>query len=201
MLKLILLLASFFLGAVPFGYIAAKRVKNIDIRKFGSGNIGATNVFRVVGKKWGIFVFILDFLKGFVFPFFAFILLNRKVEPYFFIFLGIFAVLGHNWTPFLKFKGGKGVATSLGALFALSFPFSCLRLILLFTLLAWLAVFFLFRMVSLASLFAGFIFLILALFLASSVEIIVLAVILFLLILVRHIKNIKRVIKREENRI
>ncbi len=199
MLKLILLLASFFLGAIPFGYIAARKIKNIDIRNYGSGNIGATNVFRVVGKEWGFVVFSLDFLKGFIIPFLAFFW--GEFEPYFFIILGFLAILGHNWTPFLRFKGGKGVATSLGVLFALSLPFPELRLITLFALVTWLVVFLLSRIVSLASLTAGFIFFILSLFLAETFAIKILAALLFLFILIGHKKNIKRVFKKEEYRV
>lgn len=202
MLKLILLLISFFLGAIPFGYLVAQKIKKIDIRNYGSGNIGATNVFRIVGKKWGIFVFILDLLKGFAVPFFAFIFFPDRFELYFFIFLSLTAVLGHNWTPFLRFKGGKGVATSLGAILALYFPFfQDLRLVLPLTLLAWLAVFLFLRLVSAASIAAGAVFLISSLFFSESLEIKVLAVILFLLILLRHKENISRLAKGRESKV
>lgn len=200
MAELILLLISFFLGAVPFGYLVAKKKKNIDIRNYGSGNIGATNVFRVVGKSWGILVFSLDFLKGFLVPFSVFVLYGLEVEAYFFIVLGAAAVLGHNWTPFLKFKGGKGVATSLGVLTALSFPFLVLGWILPLTLLVWLAVFKFSKMVSLASLLAGFVFFLLVFFSAELVELKIFAFLLFLFILFRHKKNIKMIFKGKENR-
>ncbi len=199
MLKLILIIFSFLLGSIPFGYLVAQKKKNIDIRNYGSGNIGATNVARVVGKRWGYLVFVLDFLKGFLVPFFAFF--SGKFEPYLIILFGVGAVLGHNWTPFLNFRGGKGVATSLGALFALALPFSSLRLIIPFTLMAWLVVFFVSRIVSLASLLAGFIFFLLALFLAETIEVKILSGVLFIFILVRHWKNIKRIFKRQENKV
>ncbi len=198
--KLILILVSFFLGAIPFGYIAAKYIKGIDIRVYGSGNIGATNVFRVLGPKWGILVFTFDFLKGFTVPFLTFNFLGKEVWPWLFVLTGLAAILGHTYTPFLKFKGGKGVATSLGVFVALAFPFTGLWWILLSVLLSWLVVFFLSRMVSLASLFAGFVFLLLSLFFAQQFQVKLLAGMLFFIILISHRKNIKRIIKGKENK-
>lgn len=198
MLKLILPIISFIFGAIPFGYIITKIVKGIDIRQFGSGNVGATNVFRVTGKSWGVLVFILDFAKGFIVPYLAYSI--GKFEPYFFIILGILSILGHNWTPFLKFKGGKGVATSLGVLFALSFYFVSFKLILPLSLGVWLIVFLLSRLVSLASILASLSFLILSLSLSQFGEVKILAVLLFFLILIRHKNNIKRILKGIENR-
>jgi glycerol-3-phosphate acyltransferase PlsY len=115
-------LASYLLGAVPNGYLVA-RARGVDIRTVGSRNIGATNVFRCVGKGWGILTFILDVLKGFV-PafFFPLILTNAGVAPEGSLealpglaFM-ILAIVGHNWPVYLGFKGGKGVATSAGGL-------------------------------------------------------------------------------------
>ncbi|MCF7872762.1 MAG: glycerol-3-phosphate 1-O-acyltransferase PlsY [Candidatus Omnitrophica bacterium] len=198
MLKLILPIISFIFGAIPFGYIITKIVKGVDIRQFGSGNVGATNVFRVAGKSWGVLVFILDFAKGFIVPYLAYSI--GEFEPYFFIILGILSILGHNWTPFLKFRGGKGVATSLGVLFALSFYFGSFKLILPLSLGIWLIVFLLSRLVSLASILASLAFLILSLNLSQFIEVKILAVLLFFLILVRHKNNIKRILKGVENR-
>ena len=101
---------SYFLGSIPFGLVFS-RIKGKDPRKYGSGNIGATNVARVLGKKWGILTLICDLLKG-LFP-----ILVAKFSgiPVFFIALtGLFAVCGHCFSLFLGFKGGKGVATALG---------------------------------------------------------------------------------------
>lgn len=198
MLKLILPIVSFLLGAIPFGYLVSRFVKGIDIRKHGSGNVGATNVFRVVGKSWGILVFALDFLKGFIVLFLTY--QSGGFGPYFLILIGILAILGHNWTPFLRFKGGKGVATSLGVLFALSFSFSSLKIILLAALLVWIIVFLLSRIVSAASLLASFVFLILSLFLSEMIQVKILAVLLFLFIVIRHKSNIERILKGKENK-
>ncbi|MCF7874286.1 MAG: glycerol-3-phosphate 1-O-acyltransferase PlsY [Candidatus Omnitrophica bacterium] len=198
MLKSILLLASFFLGSIPFGYIAARKIKHIDIRSYGSGNIGATNVFRVVGKKWGIFVFFFDFLKGFIVPFLVYFF--GHFESYFLIILGAAAIAGHNWPPFLKFKGGKGVATSLGVLAALCFSFVSLKIILLISLITWLIIFLLTRIVSLASILASFSFVIFSFILSQATELKVLGVLLFLFIVIRHKKNIKMILKGKENK-
>ncbi len=198
MLKLILPIASFLLGAIPFGYLVSYFVKGVDIRKYGSGNVGATNVFRVVGEGWGILVFVLDFLKGFIVLFLTYQL--GSFGLYFLILIGVLAILGHNWTPFLQFKGGKGVATSLGVLFALSFSFSSLKMIIPAALLVWIIAFLLLRIVSAASLLASFSFLILSLLLAEIIQVKILAVLLFLFIVIRHKSNLRRILKGKENK-
>ncbi|TGK43577.1 glycerol-3-phosphate 1-O-acyltransferase PlsY [Leptospira andrefontaineae] len=104
--------ASFLLGAIPFGFLAAK-FKGIDIRQKGSGNIGATNVTRMLGWKIGLPVLLLDIAKGAVFPFTIGMIYGESQELLS-LFCGVAAVLGHMFSPFLKFKGGKGVATSFG---------------------------------------------------------------------------------------
>jgi glycerol-3-phosphate acyltransferase PlsY len=116
-------LGSYLLGSIPFGYLAG-RLAGIDIRTVGSGNIGATNVVRVLGRRSGYVVFILDFLKGAAAVRLS-IAVATRVRPEWASpeILGIIAaacsVIGHSFPPWLKFKGGKGVATSAGALFAL----------------------------------------------------------------------------------
>ena len=117
-------MAAYLLGSIPFGFLIAK-TQGKDIRTLGSGNIGATNVFRSVSKPLGILTFALDLLKGFcgvrLIPFLAASLTHTSYEgmalP---VFCGALAVIGHNWTCFLGFKGGKGVATSAGLLLGLS---------------------------------------------------------------------------------
>src|SRR4029077_6426884 len=115
------LVASYLLGSIPFGYLAG-RIAGIDIRQAGSGNIGATNVVRVLGKRYGYPVFILDFLKGFGAVEIA-IAFARAARPewgspeVYGILAAFGSVVGHSFPPWLKFRGGKGVATSAGALF------------------------------------------------------------------------------------
>ena len=118
------LIGSYLLGSIPFGYLAG-RLEGIDLRKFGSGNIGATNAVRVLGKKYGYPVFALDFLKGFGAVRISMVIAlgpppNWNSPEIFGIAAAISCVIGHSYPPWLKFKGGKGVATSAGALFALA---------------------------------------------------------------------------------
>ena len=183
---------------MPFGLIVAYLVKGIDIRKFGSGNIGATNVVRVVGKKWGILVFVLDFLKGFFPPFAA----KFFIQPdnYAYISSAILPVFGHMFPVFLKFKGGKGVATSIGALCGLSIIFPKLWFVLLISLGIWLIVFFVFRYVSLASLLLGLSFFIFSIIFSLPREVIGFSLILFIFITMRHTKNIKNLFTKKEHR-
>jgi len=146
-------LLAFLIGGIPFGFIAGK-LNGIDVRNQGSGNIGATNVFRVVGKGWGIFVFILDFIKAFLplylYRYYFAGIENLPVEVDLFLLVsGVLAVVGHNYSPYLGFKGGKGMATSAGFLAGL-IPWS-----LLVCFSAWLIVFLTTRYVSLASIAAG----------------------------------------------
>ncbi len=117
MLSLVIL-AAYLLGSIPNGLILA-RLKGIDLQKVGSGNIGATNVFRCVGKGWGVFAFILDAVKGFV-PAFCFPLLVSGAPNGLGLACGVAAVAGHNWPVWLKFKGGKGVSTSAGMLLGIA---------------------------------------------------------------------------------
>ena len=106
--------AAFFIGAIPFAFLTGK-MRGIDIRRHGSGNIGATNVWRCVGKGWGVFAFICDFLKGCL-PVLYAKTLGIDHLP---MVVGAAAVAGHIFTPFMRFKGGKGVATGFGMLVAL----------------------------------------------------------------------------------
>jgi glycerol-3-phosphate acyltransferase PlsY len=139
-------LGAFFLGSIPTGYVVA-RAKGVDIRKHGSGNIGATNVFRTLGKPLGILVFFIDALKGFG----AVWLADRFGETcaWTAIAAAIAVIAGHNYTPWLGFKGGKGIATSAGVLLALM-PWAVLAIAVV-----WIVVFKLSRYVSLASICAA----------------------------------------------
>ena len=124
-------LGAYLLGSIPFGFLVAK-AKGIDIRKVGSGNIGATNAMRVLGKPAGISVLLLDAAKGVVACFltaeiyiyyfnqFHGWLPSEEIVRHFMLVAGIFAVLGHNYTCWLKFKGGKGIATTAGVFLALA---------------------------------------------------------------------------------
>ena len=142
----IIALGAFLLGSIPTGYLVA-RAKGIDIRQHGSGNIGATNVFRTLGKPVGILVFVIDALKGFAAVWLASRFGGGSDWPV--IIAAVGAIAGHNYTPWLGFKGGKGIATSAGVLIALM-PWAVLAIALV-----WFAVFFATRYVSLASISAA----------------------------------------------
>jgi acyl phosphate:glycerol-3-phosphate acyltransferase len=147
------LIGSYLLGSVPFGYLVGRLV-GVDIRRAGSGNIGATNVVRVLGKRYGYPVFACDVLKGFGTVTIAMLMALGRWPAWnspeiFGILAAISSVLGHLYPPWLKFKGGKGVATSAGALLALT-PVAALIGIAI-----WIIVFCLTRYVSLASITAA----------------------------------------------
>lgn len=151
------LLASYLLGAVPFGLVLARLVAGVDLRKVGSGNIGATNAMRVLGKPLGLLAFFLDFAKGIV-PVLWF---APHVGPPFAdagtpllpaVLAGTAAVIGHCYPVYLGFKGGKGVATACGAVVAIEWP------VFVAAGLVWLVLAFTLRYVSLASLAMGITF-------------------------------------------
>ncbi len=148
----LLTLLAYLLGSVPFGLLIAK-TRGKDIRTLGSGNIGATNVLRCLGKPLGITCFVLDVLKGCVpaalFPILGKTLCPDAVGPGIGILFGAAAILGHNFPVFLKFKGGKGVATSAGVLLGVA------PLAVGIGLLTWLIVFFVSGYVSLGSIIAA----------------------------------------------
>jgi glycerol-3-phosphate acyltransferase PlsY len=197
MQKLLPLILSYILGSIPFGLVLTYLVKKIDIRNFGSGNIGATNVWRVAGPVLGILVFVLDFLKGFISPILVKLFLSYPPN-YIFVLAALLSVSGHTWPIFLKFKGGKGVATSLGAITGLSIIFINLRILLILSIFVWILVFSIFRYVSLASISSGFVFFVFSLILSLPVEIKILSFFLFVIILIRHKKNIINLIKGKE---
>lgn len=193
------LLLSYFLGSIPFGFLITYLVKKVDIRKVGSGNIGATNVRRILGKKWGILVFSLDFFKGF-FSLFLVGAFVPKPANSLFILAAVCAVCGHNWPVFLKFKGGKGVATSLGAIGALSLIFPRVWIVFVLSVGIWMGVFFISRYVSLASLFSGLAFFIFSLAFSLPGELKILSFVLFAFMVMRHRQNIKDLFARKEHR-
>jgi glycerol-3-phosphate acyltransferase PlsY len=139
-------LAAYLLGSIPFGFLVAK-AKGVDIRSVGSGNIGATNAMRVLGKPAGIFVLLMDALKGFGAVWLCQVWLCYSIPPQlagaqqagfetYAIIAGIFAVLGHNYTCWLKFRGGKGIATTAGVYLALA-PWAVLVALVVFILAIW----------------------------------------------------------------
>ena len=150
---LIITATSYLAGSIPFGYLAGK-LAGIDIRKHGSGNIGATNVLRVLGKKWGAAVFFADAFKGFFAVRLALFIVSRDPETsayseFYAILAAAVCVAGHSFPAWLRFKGGKGVATSAGALFGVV-PVAAFSIFVV-----WMIVFETTRYVSLASVVAA----------------------------------------------
>lgn len=204
--NILYIVAAYLIGSVPFGYIAG-RLNGIDLREHGSRNIGATNAVRVLGKGWGIPVFVMDFVKGFAPLLYMKYHLGGDLTAFtpeqMGWFLGVmFAlILGHTFTCFLKFKGGKGVATTGGCLFALS-PWVGLS-----ALLFWIGSMILTRYVSFSSIMAG-----VGMIAAAAVELTVvdgscsvadgmvlgLLAIILILVTVKHRANIVRIMNGTE---
>ena len=189
-------IGAYVLGSIPFGQIISKKVASIDITTRGSGNIGATNVARELGMKWGIVTLLLDMLKGLV-P--VAVSMKHGAEGGSFSFIGpsvvgLCALVGHQFSCFRRFNGGKGVATALGVYLALS-PLSTVLALILFVLIVakW-------SFVSLASMVAALsIPILLFTFGMSGISIIVSAI-MALLICLKHHENIGRLIKGEERK-
>jgi glycerol-3-phosphate acyltransferase PlsY len=196
--------AAFLCGSVPFGYWAGK-LKGLDIRQHGSGNIGATNVIRVCGKGIGIPVFILDMIKGLVpvlLP--SWMLAGTEVTGSLLsamgVVCGLAAILGHMFTPWLSFKGGKGVATAAGVLLGIA------PIAMLVALGAWLLFFFTSRYVSLASMAAAIaVPLTMAVQMATAKSwdgvLLGFGILLAILVVVRHRTNIQRLMAGTESRV
>ena len=187
----ILALISYLFGAIPFGLLVA-RLHGVDIRSKGSGNIGATNVFRVIGKGWGIFTFVLDALKGFI-PAFVFPLLGNLSGEWG-VLLGMAAIMGHTFPIYLKFKGGKGVATSSGMLLGVA------PLAVGIGFLCWVACLAISRYVSLSSILAALVVAVVVWIQGDKGLIVNIAItILSLLVVWLHRANVKRLLNGTEN--
>jgi glycerol-3-phosphate acyltransferase PlsY len=185
--------AAYLLGAVPFGLLIA-RSRGIDIRQVGSRNIGATNVMRSVGKPWGILTFMLDALKGLL-PTVLFPCWSGSPAGWLGIACALAAILGHNFPVYLKFKGGKGVATSAGALLGLAPAAMGLGLVV------WAAFFFTLRYVSLASIVAALVIPAAGWWLYRDTPLLPgFLTLLGALIILRHRANIQRLLNGTENR-
>lgn len=194
MIKYTLIALSIYLiGAIPFSYILVKLVKGIDLRTVGSRNVGATNAGRVLGF-WGFLVaFLLDMSKSFVPLMVLKYFLNFSVELI--LLFGILSILGHTFTIFLNFKGGKGVATAVGVYLAVS-PISLGIAFLGFVVVALIS-----RMVSLSSIVAAIVLLISILYLEQSVVVKICTFLVVGFVIYKHKDNIKRIINGTEKKI
>ena len=192
--NLALIVIFYLLGSLPFALILTKVFGYGDIRNIGSGNVGATNVLRTGNKFLAFVVLCLDILKGLI-PFIFLNLYFYEMNILLKMFLCHFAILGHMFPIWLRFKGGKGVATYIGFLFGLNI------FIGLSFLTTWLLVAFISRYSSLSSLIASLTPPIYFIFTNSNSFINLILMYLFLLILLKHIKNVKRLLNKEENKI
>lgn len=189
---------AYLLGAIPNGYLLAK-IKGVDIRQVGSGNIGATNVYRCVGKSWGILTFVLDFLKGYlpaaVFPILAQRWSMEFSAMHLSLLCGCMAVVGHNWPVYLGFRGGKGMATGAGALLGFA------PLAMLIGVISWLIFFLATRYVSLSSMLAAILVAACSWRLYNGQVLIPVTLsIMGVVVIWRHHGNIKRLLNGTEHR-
>jgi glycerol-3-phosphate acyltransferase PlsY len=205
---LVIILAAYLLGSVPFGVMIAS-AHGKDLRSIGSGNIGATNVARALGRKWAYLCFLLDVLKGLLPMLIAKSLVHETNLATLSLWLaaGCAAVIGHVFPIYLRFKGGKGVATSVGVILGL-YPYYTIPGLIAF--LVWLIFVLIWRYVSLASIAASLAFPI-ALIATISFNndwhftqlwpIIIVALAMPLLVILRHVENIKRLLEGSEAKI
>lgn len=186
----LLLAIAYLLGAIPTGLIVGKLLFNKDIRKFGSGNLGATNTFRVLGKNAGIFVTIFDVAKG-VLPAIFPIIFDLDIHG---IWFGLAAIIGHVYPIYLKFRGGKAVATSAGVILGVN------PLIFLIIAVIFFALLFTTRMVSLTSILTSIGNFITTLFF-DDIILKIISFLIMLIIIIRHSSNIRRIISGTEPKI
>ncbi|VAX27972.1 Acyl-phosphate:glycerol-3-phosphate O-acyltransferase PlsY (EC 2.3.1.n3) [hydrothermal vent metagenome] len=187
----VLLIVSYVAGTIPFGLIIAK-ARGVDIRRAGSGNTGATNVLRTVGKKEAVFALTGDLMKG------AFAVALMKVSGYgdpYTGLAGLVAVIGHDYPLFFRFRGGKGVATSIGALLVYA-PY-----VGLLTVLIWLAVVFVSRYSSLGALAAFTVLPLNMIFFKKDTTGLYLSLVFTILIYIKHRENIRRLLQGKEPRV
>ena len=212
LIYMLVALGAYLLGSIPFGFLVAK-AKGIDIRSAGSGNIGATNAMRVLGKPAGIFVLLADAAKGYIacalipplvwnwfiphhYGFFRYFFDTPvKNQMEFFLTAGIFAVLGHNYTCWLKFKGGKGIATTTGVYLALA-PWAVLIGLVVFLLTVLVT-----RYVSVGSIAAAISLPVVVCLTQNGLLLDVVSVALGALAIYKHKSNIQRLRNGTENRI
>lgn len=201
MKEIILIIIAYLIGSIPTALIISKHFFNIDIREYGSGNMGATNTFRILGSKFGTIVMVGDMLKGVfavaLYHFLPYYLTNELDRTNFMLGLGIAAVVGHIYPVWAQFKGGKGVATLFGMVLAIQ-PIVAINCVAVF-----LAVLFLTRYVSLSSIIAGVALPICVLWIYNEKEVFyrVFAVAVAALVVLTHQKNISRLLKGNESRV
>lgn len=197
----IFLTLAYLLGSIPTSVWIGKFFYNVDVRQHGSKNAGATNTMRVLGKKPGIIVLIIDILKGFVAV--KMLLLSSELQPdtvYFVnmqLVLCVAALLGHIFPVFAQFNGGKGIATLLGAMLAMNTEAALISIVI------FLIVLLIFRYVSLGSMVGAMFYPVYTIFIQQSTipSLIVFSIVIALAVLFTHQKNIERLLKHEEKKV
>jgi acyl phosphate:glycerol-3-phosphate acyltransferase len=201
MKEISLIILAYCIGSIPTAVWVSKYYFDIDIRDYGSGNAGATNTFRVLGKKWGSLVMIVDMLKGVIatslYIFIPYYLTNELHRTNLMIGLGLAAVLGHIFPIWAGFKGGKGVATLFGMAVAIQ-PIVALCCIGVF-----IGVLYLTRFVSLSSMLAGVSFMVFILYIFNESETLyrIFAILVATLVVLTHQKNITKLLNGTENKV
>ncbi len=192
LLGLVYIIGAYLVGNLNFAYILVKIFKNEDVRDYGSGNAGTTNVLRIMGTSYALPVFVLDALKGSLI-----ILLGRAIglNDWFIVLGGIAVVAGHNWPVLLQFRGGKGTATSLGVFLIYDWKLALAAIII------GLVVLYFGRMVSLTSMVGLVSFFLLTIIMGQPIYEIIFAFILCFFSLFQHRKNIGRIIQKRESKI
>jgi len=193
MTYILLILLSYLTGSIPFGYLIGKYLKGIDIREYGSGNIGVANAFRVMGTKYALLVLAGDCLKGFFSIVLTKWLVIERIE--FYLFIGLVAIIGHNWSVFLKFKGGKGIATTYGVVLAF-YPY-----IAIVAAVIWGAIVLTTKFAALGSIISVFSMFILSFLFKTPLEFKIFIIFIFLFAILRHRSNIIRLLQQKENKI
>jgi glycerol-3-phosphate acyltransferase PlsY len=193
------------IGSIPTAYLFGKILKGIDIRQHGSGNVGATNALRVLGKVPGIVCLLIDIAKG-ILPLlllgkFAVRAFPGSATDAIFMLIGISSICGHTWTIFLQFKGGKGIATTLGVLIGLAISITSIIPIIGILLLIWIICFVSSKIVSLSSIIAAIALPILMLIFKQSLTLIISSTILSIFVIYRHKTNITRLLQGKENKL
>ena len=189
----LIIISCYLLGSIPFGYIMGKLFKKIDIREFGSGNIGTANAFRILGPSLASLVLIGDIGKGI---FSIYLVQYSNIDNLLILTIaGLAVICGHDWSLFLGFKGGKGIATTFGVVFGLNPTISILALII------WAVIVITTRYVSLSSIFAVISIFIFTILFKQPYEYIIFSAIILIIGIFKHKENIERLKSKKERKI
>ena len=196
------IIIGYLLGAIPFGVIISKLVRGIDVREYGSGSMGMTNVMRTVGAKAGLIVLILDLLKGSAAVALAWAIFhspNHDMVHWGQMAGGVAAVIGHSWPVYIGFRGGRGISTAFGAILVISWPIGLICLAVFLLMVA------IFRYISLGSI-SGAIVLVIAMVISYTcysgpIAYLSFALVVAVIVIFRHRANIKRLLSKTEPKI